>query len=347
MIDLCPTIPFPMSARSPAVSIIIPCYNEQATIGSLLQALYLQTFPRQSMEVVVADGLSTDATRSRVEDFRSEHPDFRVRIVDNPQRAIPAALNRAIRAARGEYIIRLDAHSVPSSDYVERCVDALQAGHGDNVGGIWQIEPGGHGWLARSIAAAAGHPLGAGDAQYRHTNRAQHVDTVPFGAFHRALVDEVGMFDESLLTNEDYELNVRIRRAGKRIWLDPQIRSIYYARASLPALARQYLRYGFWKGRMLQRYPDTVRWRQFLPPAFVFLVLMLAILAPWWTWAGIALAVLLSIYLLALLAAGVQLAVQRREAALVAGVPIALGIMHFCWGGALLWSLVTGIGRSG
>ena len=254
----------------PSVTIIVPCYNEQATIGLLLQAIYDQSYPRDKMEVVIADGLSTDQTRPQIQKFTQTHPDLRVRVVENPQRSIPSGLNQALRAAWGDIIIRLDAHSIPYTNYVAGCVAALRTGYGDNVGGVWEILPGGKGWLAKSIAATAAHPLGAGDARYRIGGSAQEVDTVPFGAFRRSLIEQIGYFDESLLTNEDYEFNVRIRQAGGKIWMDPQIRTRYFARSNLSALWKQYWRYGFWKARMLRRHPQTLRWRQAIPPLFVF-----------------------------------------------------------------------------
>jgi succinoglycan biosynthesis protein ExoA len=152
----------------PILSVIVPCYNEEKTIGLLLDAIYCQEFPRPEVEVVIADGFSGDRTRQVIADFQTSHPDLELLIVDNPARIIPAALNAAIRSCRGEYIVRLDAHSVPAPDYLKRCLAALETGKGDNVGGIWQIQPGGEGWMARSIAAAAAHPLGVGDAFYRY-----------------------------------------------------------------------------------------------------------------------------------------------------------------------------------
>ena len=246
--------------------------------------------------------------------FQKENPRLVVKLVDNPRRNIPAALNTALAAASGEWIIRLDAHSTPAPDYIERCVTALQRGEGDVVGGVWQIEPGGPGWVARSIALAAAHPFGVGDALYRFTTRAAAVDTVPFGAFSRELFERVGKFDESLLTNEDYELNTRVRQAGGRIWLDPAIRSRYFARASLGALARQYFRYGFWKLRMLRRYPATLRWRQALPPVFVLVLAGLTALAPFWEVARILLLLQVSLYLLALLAGALPVALREKDA---------------------------------
>lgn len=327
----------------PSVSIIIPCYNEQSTIRSLLEAIYGQTYPRREMEVVIADGLSTDRTREEIAAFAASHPDLRIAVLDNPKRHIPAALNIALRAASGEILIRLDAHSRPSPDYVERCVAALEAGYGENVGGVWEIHPGAPTWAARSIAAAAAHPLGVGDALYRHTDRAACVDTVPFGAFKRELLALVGFFDESLLTNEDYEFNARIRTRGGKIWLDPAIRSVYFARPTFGALAKQYWRYGFWKYRMLRRYPKTLRWRQALPPLFVLSLLTLAALGPLWRGFWLLLAAEMGTYLLVLAAAGLRSALKRREAFLFAGLPVAIAVMHLAWGSGFLWSIIKGL----
>jgi glycosyltransferase involved in cell wall biosynthesis len=327
-----------------AVSIIVPCYNEQATVGLLLEALYAQTYPRQQMEVVIADGMSTDCTREEIDAFKKAHPGLSVRVVDNAKRSIPAGLNRAIEASQGDYIVRLDAHASPYPDYVERCVTDLEAGRGDNVGGLWEIQPGEQTWQARSIAAAAAHPLGAGDARYRVGGEPQAVDTVPFGAFHRSLIQRIGAFDESLLSNEDYEFNARVRKAGGRVWLNPAIRSKYFARGSFGALARQYWRYGYWKARMLRRYPETFRWRQ-LSGFLVLSFLGLGILAVWFPAAGWLLALEVSLYALALLAAGIQEAFGKRDLALLLGVPLAIAVMHLTWGAAFLWSLAASILR--
>ena len=361
--DYCALIPIyflPLSVSvdyspMPSVSIIVPCYNEQKTIRLLLDAIAYQTYPQQEMEVIIADGMSTDRTREEIAQFQKTNPGLAIKIVDNPKRHIPSALNRALETTCGQFIVRLDAHAVPAKDYVARCVEALQAGRGDSVGGIWQIVPGqshlGNGttpggkgqrpqtaWLPRAIAVAAAHPLGVGDAHYRYATHPQYVDTVPFGAFRRELVERIGPFDEGLLTNEDYEFNARIRQSGGRIWLDPAIRSTYFARASLSALARQYWRYGYWKSQMLRRYPETIRWRQALPPVFVLSLMIFALLAIPFVWARWLLIVELSFYIFVLLAASLQTALKKRDLALIPGIPLAIATMHLCWGSALLWS---------
>lgn len=317
----------------------MPCYNEQKTIHLLLASIYQQTYPREKIEVIIADGLSTDNTRQEIQSFCEAHLDLSLKVVDNPQRVIPAGLNKALATAEGDIIVRLDAHSVPADDYVQRCVEAIEADRGENVGGLWEIQPGDDTWQARSIASAAAHPLGVGDARYRVGGNAQEVDTVPFGAFQRSLIDMVGFFDENLLTNEDYEFNTRIRQFGGRVWFDPAIRSKYIARSQIGSLARQYWRYGFWKSRMLRRFPGTFRWRQ-LPPVFVISLPLLAVLGIWFWWARWILIIEITIYLLALFLVGLQLAIKQRDFAMIWGVPLAIATMHFSWGTAFIWSMI-------
>ncbi|HTX91060.1 MAG TPA: glycosyltransferase family 2 protein [Anaerolineales bacterium] len=327
----------------PSVSIVIPCYNEQDTIRSLLEAIYAQTYPRADLEVVIADGMSTDRTRAEISSFADLHPDLHIALVDNPKRIIPAALNCALKEATGEIIVRMDAHSKPYPDYVERSISDLEAGLGDNVGGLWEIQPGARTWMAGAIAAAASHPIGVGDALYRHAEKAALVDTVPFGAFKRELLALVGFYDESLLSNEDYEFNARIRQSGGKIWLDPSIRTIYFARPTLAELARQYARYGFWKWCMLRRYPGTLRWRQGLPPLFVLSLIGGTILGIFFPIFRSLLAFEVLIYIVVLAAAGLRAAIRQKKASLFAGLPLAIACMHITWGAGFLWSMIRGI----
>lgn len=325
------------------ISVIVPCYNEQNTIQLLLSALNGQTFPRDRMEIIIADGMSTDHTREEIEAFRNEHSEISIRVIDNKERTIPAGLNKAIAAADGEYIVRLDAHSMPDREYVHRCIEALKQGKGDNVGGIWDIQPGDRSATARAIAIAASHPLGVGDARYRYTDQAGYVDTVPFGAFRRDLIDRIGPYDETLLTNEDYEFNSRIRKSGGKVWLDPAIRSIYFARSTFSAIAKQYWRYGYWKAKMLRRYPGTLRWRQALPPLFVLSLIVLGAASFIFQPALWLFGLELLIYLLALMAVSLEIVLKKRDFGVLLGVPAAIATMHLAWGSAFIWSTCEGL----
>lgn len=323
------------------VSVIVPCYNEQATICQLLNAIHGQSYPLDEIEVLIADGLSTDRTRGEINDFQLSHPQLEIRIIDNIRRVIPSGLNRAIESAKGKYILRLDAHSIPSHDYIKNCVNGLEEGKGDNVGGIWKIQPGASTWIAKAIAIAASHPLGAGDARYRIGGIAQEVDTVPFGAFHKELINKIGMFDETLLTNEDYEFNMRIKQSGGRVWMDPSIYSIYFARSTLRDLSEQYWRYGYWKAQMLRKHPKTLRWRQILPPMFVLALLSLGLLSLGTYLARLLLAIIVILYTVVILIIGIQMGVKHKEIPLAIGVPLATVTIHLSWGVAFLWGLLV------
>lgn len=326
---------------SPLVSVVIPCRNEEKTIHLVLEALFKQSFPLQDMEIVIADGLSTDGTRREIHAFSETHPALFIRLVDNPKQVIPSGLNIAIRACTGDLIVRMDAHSLPNPDYVQRCFDAHQEGKAENVGGVWKISPQNNSWMARSIAAAAANPFAVGDAHYRFTEKAAYVDTVPYGSYKRKLFDRIGYFDESLLANEDYEFNTRIRQSGGRIWLDPAIQCTYFARATFAALAKQYWGYGFWKAQMLKRYPETLRWRQALPPLFVLGLIVLALAGFFWHQAWLALAVVFGLYLVIQFVPAIKISLKNGDILLSLGVVLATLVMHFSWGIALIVGILS------
>jgi succinoglycan biosynthesis protein ExoA len=344
----------------PLVSIIIPCYNEQNTITLLLEALLQQTIPIEKLEIIISDGMSTDKTLEVVSRYQAAHSEMEIVLVENKQKTIPSALNRALEIAKGEFIVRMDAHSIPAKDYVNRCITALSSGLGDNVGGVWEIRAGNSTWIARAIALAAAHPLGVGNARYRtqgtkpsENQPAGPADTVPFGSFRKDLLNQIGYFDENLLSNEDYEFNARIRKNGGRIWLDPAIRTGYIARSNLPDLARQYWRYGYWKWRMLRQYLSTARLRQVVPPLFVGSLITLIAMSIWPLWTQtlsfipIAARWLLIgeiiLYSLILFLFALPYAIQKKEISLSIGIPLAIATMHISWGSGFLVSLAKSI----
>ena len=331
-----------MSETRSRVSVVVPCRDEAASIECLLDALRMQD--RSIDEVIVVDDGSTDDTREVIERYRVRFPGMPVRVIPGPCHGIAAAVNAGVRAATGDVIVRLDAHSCPARDYVRRCVAAVQADDVGVAGGVWEVEPGAGTLTARAIARAVSHPMGAGDAAYR-VGRAlpapRDVDTVPFGCFRKNLWAAVGGFDERLRTNEDYEFNRRVARSGRRVVLDPRIRSKYYARPTVPALARQYFRYGWWKAQMLRRNVRSLRWRQAVPTLFVAACLLLAggsLVGPA---ARLPFAALLFVYLITLLAASVHACAAGHDWRIAPILPVAFATIHFAWGIGFLANAVT------
>lgn len=325
------------------ISIVVPCRNEEQHIELLLEGIRSQS--RAADEILIVDGGSTDGTRERIADYARRHPSPPIRLLQVAPVAIPVALNTGIRAAAGEVIVRLDAHCQPEATYIERAVGALEGSGASVVGGVWRIAAGGSTPAARAIALAVGHPLGAGDASYRlgvAGAEPRQVDTVPFGCFRKTLWETLGGFDERLGANEDYDFNYRARQTGCPVLLVPQVRSVYFARATIRALAAQYLNYGWWKAQVLKRHPRSLRWRQAIPPIFVLLVGMLSLASMASRTAARLLLVALAAYA-ATLAIG-ALDIRRRTRAPwneVAIVPLALAAVHLPWGVGLLWGLVA------
>src|SRR5437867_3445709 len=235
---------------TPAVSIVVPCRNERDHIEEVLQSILAQEVPSGGFEVIVADGLSDDGTRAIL--IRMAGEDSRLSIVDNPSAIVSTAFNAAIRVARGEIIIRMDAHTNYAADYVSQCVQLLSETAADNVGGPWIAK--GKGRIGQAIAAAFQSSFANGGARAHNPNYSGPVDTVYLGCWRREIFDRIGFFDEELVRNQDDEFNLRLSRAGGLIWQSPRIKSWYRPRASLRSLWRQYVQYGYWKVRVIQKH---------------------------------------------------------------------------------------------
>ncbi len=255
-----------MQEPRPFVSVIVPVRNEERYIERCLGALGDQSYPRDRFEVIVVDGESTDRTRSLVERFIAEST-LNMRLLSNPAKRTAPGLNIGIAAARGDIIVRVDGHCIVSPDFIEESVAALEWSGADCVGGPITSE--GEGFWGRAIAVAMSSRFGVGGAAFRVSAREQWTDTVAFGAYRRSLFDALGRFREDLDGGEDDEFNYRLLSAGGRILMTPSIRSRYIVRSSLPALLRQYVRYGRAKVAVLAAHPEQTRPRQLAPPAFV------------------------------------------------------------------------------
>lgn len=330
--------------RLPIVSVVMPVRNEAGFIARSLGCVLAQDYPSDRMEVIVADGMSDDGTRELV--HAAARRDRRVRLVDNKGRIAPTALNAALAGARGTIIVRVDGHTEIASDYVRQCVLELERTGADNVGGRMEAE--GSGAVRRAIAAATSSPFGVGGARFHYSKAEEWVDTVYLGAWRRATFDNLGLFDEELVRNQDDEFNYRLRAAGGRILLSPRIHSRYYGRSSLSSLARQYFQYGFWKVRVLQKHPLQMRLRQFVPPLFVLALIATSALVlafPAAPATRLLVLGLAAIYLLADAAAAVV--ETRRQGASPALLALVFPILHVAYGTGFLAGLVRFMGRWG
>lgn len=306
-----------MERLFPSVSVVIPARESAGTIGAAVLSALSQDYPG-SIEVVVADGGGRDDTSAIAGAAGA-------RVVPNPPGTTPAGLNAAISASAGEVVVRCDAHAILPPGYVRRAVETLERTGAGTVGGM-QI-PAGTTFWERSVGYAMSSPLGAGDARYRIGGEEGPVDTVYLGTFPRAVLEEVGGFDESLERNQDYELNWRIRQAGGVVWFDPELRVSYRPRGSLGALWRQYRDYGRWKREVLRRHPGSLRLRQLAAPALVVGLTTSLVASILWTPA----LVLPGAYALVTLAAGGYEAIRHKDAAGL-GSGAALMTMHLSWG---------------
>lgn len=327
----------------PRVSVIIPCYNEERFIGKALENLADQ-YAREDYEIIVVDGMSIDRTREIISEFQQSHPELSIRVVDNPARNIPRALNLGIAAADSEIIARIDAHAAPSPGYIRRCVEVLSESKAAVVGMPCRVQPGADTSMAHAIALSVSHSFGIGDAKYRLNGgpAQQAVDTVAFASFRKSLWSELGGFDEKLLTNEDYDFNYRVRLRGDTVLLDRSQHCDYFARTTLTMLAAQYFRYGAWKARMIRQRPRSIKLRHLVAPVFVTSIILLSAIGFWRSAGWMALAVELAAYF----AAGIAFAYQagrrnHEKLQVILTMPLVFFTIHFSWGTSFLMGLVT------
>jgi glycosyltransferase involved in cell wall biosynthesis len=250
----------------PFVSVIMAVRNEEGYIGPCLQALAQQDYPREGFEVIVLDGESTDATRAEAEQAAEDFgvPDA---FLTNRRHTTATGLNLGLSIARGSVVIKVDGHTLVDPHFISASVEALRKSGADAVGG--PIRTMGRDPIGQAIALAVSSPFGVGDAAFRHSDKEQWTDSVAFGAYRRAVFERLGGFDEDADRGEDDEFNYRLRDSGGRILLTPAIGSVYYARSSYAALARQYWGYGLAKAEVLRKHPGRLRWRHLVPSALV------------------------------------------------------------------------------
>lgn len=348
--------------EQPFVSVVIPCRNEGASLARCLDSVLSSGYPKDRMEVIVADGMSDASTRGIIALYQDR--DARVRLVENPQQITPAGLNLAIQAARGQFIQRVDAHSVIARDYIRRAVDGLMGCPAWAIGGQMTTVPERNGEFGRPVQTVLSHWFGVGNSRFRtqpgsgeacrdrngakeissaeeaagHAAQVFEVDTVFNACWRREVFDRVGWFNEKLARSQDIDLSARIRAAGGRMLLDPAMKTHYFSKSQLLPFARQSWNNGVWAILPLAFLGYLpVRPRHLAPLAFVALCGLLLAgtlvkLLPWW--APLA---TFGPYGAANLVVSCSLAWRARQPQLAGQLPLAFSILHFGYGAGSLW----------
>ena len=319
----------------PTVSIVIPCRNEVAHIEACVRSILAQEILTGSFEIIIADGMSNDGTRDILMRLATE--DLCLRIVENPDRIVSTGLNAAIRAARGVIIVRIDVHTEYAPDYLRQCLTVLQETGADNVGGPWVAK--GESYVGRAIAATFQSPFAVGGSRAHDPHYEGVIDSVYLGCMPRDVFDRVGFFDEELVRNQDDEFNFRLTRTGGKIWQSSRIRSWYRTRASLRSLFRQYLQYGYWKVRVIQKHKMSVSVMYLVPAIFVLTLILLTLGSIVVPVARYALGLTLATYVYAVAGASV-LTARRSGWELLPLLPVVFACFHFSFGIGFLCGLL-------
>jgi succinoglycan biosynthesis protein ExoA len=325
----------------PLLSVVIPCRNEVRSLGRCLASVIASDYPEDRLEVLVVDGASTDGTRDVIAHWARS--DTRIRMLDNPSGTTPAALNRGIAAASGDVISRLDAHAALTPTYLSRAVEYLETTGAHQVGGVMETRAQRDGFWADAVIAALTHPFGVGGSRFRiyrpePGEEPRWVDTVFCGCWRREVFERVGGFNERLERGQDMEFNQRLRRAGGKILLAPDLVTVYYARAELGSFLKHNWTNGVWAVLPFAYARGApVRARHLAP-----LTLVLTLLAAPWT---------LVVYAAASMTASAQVACARRSWRYLAQMPVAFASLHLPYGAGSLWGVarltVAGVGKLG
>lgn len=323
----------------PFVSVVMPVYNEEKYIRHAVQQALQQDYPKDRLELIVVDGMSNDRTREIIAELQNRHPN--IRLIDNPAQTVSPGLNRALAAARGEIIVRLDGHCEYPTDYVRTLVALREEYGADTVGGV--LEAVGDSYIQRCVGEALASPIGvrgAGLKAHAEGSRLREVDTAHGGCWRRERLLEVGGFDEEMVRNQDDELSFRLKEHGGLVLQHTAIRVKYHVRDSYKKLFKQFAQYGYWKVRVVRKHPQQSSPRHFLPGLFVLAVVS-SVFAGLVNVQGLLLAgLLVSAYLGTTTLVTLFRALPEGKLRLVPGTVLALLLIHVGYGcGFLIGSL--------
>lgn len=315
----------------PFVSVVLPIYKEEKFIEKCILSILGQDYPKDRLELIFVDGMSPDRTREIVLDYSKKYP-F-IRLLDNPQKVVPYALNKGIKNAKGDVIIRLDGHCDYPANYISVLVKYLFQLKADNVGGIWNTLPARETDECYAIAIGSSHPFGVGGSEHKiGLKEIKQTDTVPFGCYKREVFDRIGYFDEQLTRNQDDEFNARLINNGGKIYIIPELVINYTSRDSMEKMRQMYYQYGLFKPLANKKLGAPATIRQFFPGLFVAGLVLGGILSCFSK-------VILTLYLAVIafyigigLYIGICSAIKYKRPALVLYMPYTFFNIHISYG---------------
>ena len=319
-------------SHTPFVSIIMPVYNEELFLARCLKTIQDQDYPSKRMEILLIDGGSTDRSLDIIRHYQHTLP--LLTVLNNSKRIIPTALNIGWQSAKGEIIVRMDAHTLYDACYVSESVRLLEKKDAANVGAIQRAA--GDTFITKAIAMATTSPFGIGNAHFRTTSVERYADTAYLGSWYRSTLESLGGFREDWLVNEDYELNYRLRLQGLKVLISPQLQCLYFVRGSLTKLSKQYFRYGLWKAKTARVHPDSLMVRQLAPPLFVIALALSMLFSPLIGWGAL---IIPAAYSLANLYSSFRLS-RKEGLAYLCVLPWIFFCLHSSWGAGFLAGLV-------
>jgi len=325
--------------KPPLVSIIIPCRNEKRYIGKCLSSILGQDYPKEKLEVLVVDGMSEDKTREIIGEYSKKYP-F-IKLLDNPKKFTNFAFNIGIKKSKGEIITIMGAHAGYKKDYISKCLKYLRKYNADNVGGVMRTLPSENTIFAKTIAFSLSHPFGAGGSYFRiGSKKPRLVDTVFGGCYKREVFDKIGLFNENLIRSQDMEFNLRLRRAGGKILLVPDIISYYYPKSNLKDFFLHNFQDGIWAIYPLKFVKAPFKIRHYIPLIFVGSLissLFLSVFFPFFFWLFI---FIFGLYFLTNLYFSTKIAFPEKDLRYLFLMPIAFASRHFGYGIGSLWGLI-------
>jgi glycosyltransferase involved in cell wall biosynthesis len=323
----------------PFVTVVVPCRNEEKHIARCLESILANDYPKERMEILILDGMSEDRTREIVAGYSERYP--MIRLVENPDKHIPAAMNLGIRNARGETIIKMDAHSTFQREHISLCVAYQEKYGAENVGGVCKMIPGADTTTAQAIVLGLGSRFGSGNANVKvGVKEPTWSDSTAFGCFKKELFERIGMYDEKLLSSSDLDLNQRIQAAGGRILVAPDVVVNYVADADLRALRRHVFADVVWISYVMKFGKRAFSWRHWVPAVLVLGLagaFVLGTVNHWFLWLGVGVA---AVYAAVSLAVSLQIATREREARFAVLLPVVFAVRHFVHGIGTLFGLL-------